>query len=111
MGSNNANDKIGDDKDGDDLPMIEDKLLKKKLLIDAITEKCASSSHEHELLQQINHAITSSVMSSGDRSSSSSKLEAEVISGGYTNYSYKVFVDDHPELCVFAKLCFEFALW
>lgn len=103
MGSNDANYKIGDDKDGDDLPMIEDKLVKKTLLIDAITEKCASSSHE--LLQQINHAITSS----GDRSGS--KLEAEVISGGYTNYSYKVFVGDQPELCVFAKLCFEFALW
>ena len=26
-------------------------------------------------------------------------------------YSYKVYVDKQPELCVFAKLSFEYALW
>ena len=26
-------------------------------------------------------------------------------------YSYKVYVDEQPELCVFAKLSFEYALW
>ena len=28
-----------------------------------------------------------------------------------TQYSYKVYVDKQPELCVFAKLSFEYALW
>ena len=79
----------------------EDKRVKKILLLDTITAKCASSSHE--ILQQIHHAINVS----GD----GSKLEAKVLSGGYTNFSYKVFVDTHPELCVFAKFCFEFAMW
>ena len=74
---------------------------KKTLLIDTIGKKCALS--PSEILQQINHAVNVS----GD----GSKLEALVLSGGYTNYSYKVFVDKHPDLCIFAKLCFEFALW
>lgn len=79
----------------------EDKLVKKTLLIDTIAKKCVSS--PHEILQQINHVINVS----GD----GSKLEATVLTGGYTNYSYKVSVDKHPELCVFAKFCFDFALW
>lgn len=79
----------------------DDKLIKKTLLTDTITTKCASS--PHNILQQIDHAI--------NKSGDDSKLEATVLSGGYTNYSYKVFVDNHPELCVFAKLCFEYALW
>eukprot|EP01083_Nonionella_stella_P234795 826244_1 len=41
-----------------------------------------------------------------------SKLEATILSGGYTNYSYKVYITDQPEeLCIYAKLCFEHALW
>jgi hypothetical protein len=84
---------------GDEI--AEDKRVKKILLLDTITAKCASSSHE--ILQQIHHAVNVS----GD----GSKLEAKVLSGGYTNFSYKVFVDTHPELCVFAKFCFEFAMW
>ena len=54
----------------------------------------------HEILQKINAAIHS-----GD----GRKLDA--LCGGATNYSFKVFVDKHPELCVYAKLCFEFAMW
>lgn len=73
----------------------------KTLLIDTIKKSCASSSHE--ILQRINHII--------NLSEDGSKLEATVLSGGYTNYAYKVFVDKHPALCVVAKLCFEFALW
>ena len=51
-------------------------------------------------MQKINAAIHS-----GD----GRKLDA--LCGGATNYSFKVFVDKHPELCVYAKLCFEFAMW
>jgi len=78
----------------------EDKRLKKTLLIDTITAKCATSSHA--ILQQIHHVINVA----GD-----GKLDATVLSGGYTNFSFKVFVDTRPELCVFAKFCFQFALW
>ncbi|KAL3782952.1 hypothetical protein ACHAW5_002733 [Stephanodiscus triporus] len=78
-----------------------DKRMKQMLLINAITKNCASS--PHEILQKINHAIHDS----GD----GSKLEATVLSGGCANLSCKVSVDKHPELCVFAKFCFEYALW
>lgn len=78
-----------------------DKIVKKKLLIDTISTHCEYSSHK--ILQQIDQQINLS----GD----GSKLEATILSGGYTNYSYKVYVDKHPELCIFAKICFEYALW
>ena len=54
-------------------------------------DKCMSS--KHEILQQINDAINNG-----------SKLEATILFGGYTNYSYKVYVDDQPELWIHAKL-------
>jgi len=83
--------------DGDEF--AQDKHIKKTLLIDTITKECASSSHN--ILQKINEAI-----------GAGETLEATVLSGGYTNYSYKVYVDnDDPELQVFAKLSFEYALW
>ena len=41
----------------------------------------------------------------------SSKLDATILSGGITNYAYKVYVTDNPDICVFAKLSFEYALW
>ena len=46
-------------------------------------DKCMSS--KHEILQQINDAINNG-----------SKLEATIIFGAYTNYSYKVYVDHQP---------------
>eukprot|EP01083_Nonionella_stella_P292760 995794_1 len=76
----------------------KDKRMKKTLLIETITTECASSTHD--ILQRIHAAIGEGF-----------KLEATVLSGGYTNYSYKVYVDKQPELCVFAKLSFEYALW
>lgn len=75
-----------------------DKRMKKTLLIETITKECTSSTHD--TLQRIHAAIGEGF-----------KLEATVLSGGLTNYSYKVYVDEQPELCVFAKLSFEYALW
>ena len=92
-------DNINDNLSGDGLEEV--KRMKKMVLIETITSMSASSSHE--MLQKFNHAIKDS----GD----GSKLDAKVLCGGATNFSYKVFVDKHPELCVFAKLCFEYALW
>jgi len=80
----------------------DDKHMKKTLLIDTITKECASSSHA--ILKQINAAVNTS-------NNDGSKLEATILSGGSTNYSYKVYVDKHPDLCIFAKLCFEYAMW
>ena len=81
--------------------VADDKRMKQMLLIDTITKNCASS--PHAILQKINHAIHGA----GD----GSKLEATILSGGCANFSCKVSVDKHPELCVFAKFCFEYAMW
>lgn len=81
--------------------VADDKRVKQMLLIDTITRNCASS--PHEILQKMNHAIHDS----GD----GSKLVATVLSGGCANFSCKVMVDKHTELCVFAKFCFEYAMW
>lgn len=80
----------------------DDKRIKKTLVIDTITEKCQSSTHE--TFQKIENA---NKKSGGD----GSHLVAVVLSGGCTNYSYKVFVNKSPDICVFAKLSFEYALW
>jgi len=76
----------------------EDKKKKTELVKQYLTEKAASSSVE--LLQKIDHACKEG-----------GKIEAIILSGGYTNYSYKIFVPGQPDLVVFAKLSFEFALW
>ena len=91
MGGDNNNNDV--DISSDD----KDKHIKKILLIDTITKECESS--DNEILQLINIAINKG-----------SKLEATILSGGYTNYSYKVYVKEQPKLCVFAKLSFEYAL-
>ncbi|KAL9186324.1 hypothetical protein ACHAXT_005562 [Thalassiosira profunda] len=79
----------------------DDKRAKKALLLETIANRCSTSS-PHKILQQIHAAISSD---------DGSQLDATILSGGYTNYSFKVYVDKHPELRVFAKFCFEFALW
>lgn len=76
----------------------EDKKKKTELVKQVFAEKAASSSVE--LFQKIDHACKEG-----------GKIEAIVLSGGYTNYSYKLFVPGQPDLVVFAKLSFEFALW
>mmetsp|Transcript_4285 Transcript_4285/g.6578 ORF Transcript_4285/g.6578 Transcript_4285/m.6578 type:complete len:90 (-) Transcript_4285:1908-2177(-) len=37
-------------------------------------------------------------------------IEATILSGGYTNFGYKLFFPGQPDLAVFAKLSFEYAL-
>ncbi len=81
----------------------DEKMKKRDLVVNTITQRSASSTHQ--ILQEINQAaILSSV-------TGSSKVEAIVLSGVYTNYSYKIFVPDQPHLCLFAKLTFERAVW
>jgi hypothetical protein len=81
----------------------DEKMKKRDLVVNTITQRSEFSTHQ--ILQEINQATT---QSSG---AGSSKVEATVLSGGYTNYSYKIFVPDHPHLCLFAKLTFERAVW
>ncbi|KAL7530920.1 hypothetical protein ACHAXR_009503 [Thalassiosira sp. AJA248-18] len=75
-----------------------DKNKKTELVKQLLAEKAASSSIE--IFQKIDYECKEG-----------GKIEAIILSGGYTNYSYKIFVPGHPDLDVFAKLGFEYALW
>ena len=82
--------------------VADEELAKKNLIIQTIL--CNSGSSPHKILQRINAVINESNIDG-------SKLEATILSGGITNYSYKVQVDKQPDLVVFAKLSFEYALF
>lgn len=79
----------------------QDKELKKQILIDLVASHCNETS-EFDEFRSIGEALKS-----GD------KLTANVISGGVTNYSYKVFLEGDPEGApsFFAKIAFPYALW
>lgn len=81
----------------------DEKMKKRELVINTIAHRSAFSSHQ--ILQDISEAASLSPVTG------SSKVEALVLSGGYTNYSYKIFVPEQPHLCLFAKLTFERAVW
>jgi hypothetical protein len=77
----------------------KEQLEKKQLVLDAIAAQCNDSS-EFEDLKSIGEALKA-----GD------KLGCKIISGGKTNFSYKVFLEGAPEKDLFAKLSFSYALW
>ena len=79
--------------------LVEDKQKKTAILKRVIAETAATSTAD--LFQKIHNVINND----------GGKIEAIILSGGYTNYSYKVFVQGQPDLAVFAKLSFEYALW
>lgn len=72
---------------------------KKQLLLQAVAEHCNENA-EHEDLRKIGVAL-----------SKGSVLDAKVLSGGKSNYSYKIFVVDNEDMALFAKLTFRYALW
>jgi len=79
-----------------------DQRAKNALVTATLTEKCASSSTTVPIFQKIHHAI---------KANDGSEIKATVLSGGVTNYSYKISVTNHPNLNLFAKLSFEYMAW
>ena len=80
-----------------------DKRAKNALITATFAKKCASSSStDIPIFQKIHQAL---------QANDGSKIQATVLSGGVTNYSYKISVTNHPHLVVFAKLCFEYMSW
>ena len=71
------------------------------LVVETIT------SHVTDLSDKFNQfrTIRSAIENDGDQ------LTAKVISGGCTNFSYKVSLQNQPGVALFAKLCFPYALW
>lgn len=76
-----------------------DKQAKQQLVIQTITKHLSATS-SHKIFRQIQQALDDG-----------SSLSCKILSGGYTNYSYKVSVQGHHDLNLFAKLSFEYALW
>jgi len=76
-----------------------DKENKKKVVIEIITEHCNDSS-QFEDLKLIGEALQA-----GD------KLDINILTGGLTNFSYRISLEQRPEIQLYAKLCFARALW
>ena len=70
------------------------------VVVETITSHVTDLSDQFEQFRTIRSALES-----GD------ELIAKVISGGCTNFSYKVSLRDDPAVALFAKLCFPYALW
>lgn len=77
----------------------QDKELKKNILLELVASKCNESS-DFEDFRTVAEAVKN-----GDT------LTAKVISGGVTNYSYKVFLESGEGPSFFAKIAFPYALW
>lgn len=69
----------------------EEKVIKKKLLIQTITV-CATLTSEHQEFRDI-----AAGLENGD------ELEAMLLSGGVTNYSYKVHLKDNQNVVVLSS--------
>ena len=87
-----------------------DKIQKQSLVLSTLTSACTTSSPYADI-QSIASALESGTY----------KLAIENLSGGYTIYTYKVFlttIDDDegdkisiPNIALFVKLCFPRAFW
>jgi len=75
-----------------------DRELKRATVLDAIQYICTESNDNQQdsVLQDIHKALEE-----GD-----DKLEAVILSSGNGSYSFIVFVDNRPELCLYAELTF-----
>ena len=71
------------------------------LVVETITSHVTDLSEQFEQFRSIRTALEND----GDA------LIAKVISGGCTNFSYKVSLQSKPGMALFAKLCFPYALW
>lgn len=76
-----------------------DQELKKQIVAEVISSYCNDAS-QFEDLRSIGQALQD-----GDR------LHVEILTGGYTNFSYRVFLEGAPEIQLYAKLSFSRALW
>lgn len=76
-----------------------DKRAKQQLILRTITKRISATSG-HRIFRLIHEAVANGSM-----------FSCKILSGGHTNYSYKVSVQGHPNLNLFAKLSFEYPLW
>ena len=104
------------------LQLIEqEKEEKRKLVLSIVKTYCQSDSKFHGLAE-IGKGLEEKESGKDDddgskeeeEESSSGKvveLICQIISGGKTNYSYKLYLNNNPSKAVFAKIAFDYALW
>jgi thiamine kinase-like enzyme len=88
-----------DDKHATTEDQIKDQEAKKELVIKALADASSETSEFGDIRK------IATALKAGD------KLTAKAISGGKTNYSYKICLEGSPAIAVFAKICFSYALW
>jgi len=76
-----------------------DKEQKKQIVMEVVSTHCNDSSEFDEL------KLIGEAMQAGD------KLDISILTGGVTNFSYRIFLEQRPEIQLYAKLCFDRALW
>lgn len=80
--------------------MIKDQQEKLELTLKTLSEHCTEDS-EFETIRIIAKALKSG----------NDKLIGQVVSGGKTNYAYAIRLEQQPDVAIFCKICFSYALW
>ena len=87
-------------------PLSRDETL--RVVVEQLKQYCTPQSL-HAPVRRIAHpplrAIGLALMDGADT------LTGHALSGGYTNYSYKIHLKNSPEVAVFAKVALDHALW
>ena len=79
--------------------VLQDREEKKSLVVDTISSHCVESSPFEEL-RWIGEALEK-----GDQ------LVADIVTGGWCNFSYRIYLEGNPDRQLYAKLAFPRALW
>jgi len=79
--------------------IIQDREEKKKLVVDTLAAHCVLTSPYEDL------CYMGKAIQDGD------KLVAKILTGGWCNFSYRVYLERQPERQVYCKLAFSRALW
>jgi len=79
---------------------LKDEEDKKAVVLDAVRSKCTTSS-EYAIMREMAQTMEKS----------EGNLDGELVSGGKTNYSFKIFVDTNRSKAVYAKIFLPHALW
>ena len=103
------------------LLLIEEEKEEKRQLVLSIVKTYCQSDSKFNGLAEIGKGLEEK--KSGKQDDDGSKEEEEssgkivvelvcqIISGGKTNYSYKLYLKNNPSKAVFAKIAFDYALW
>jgi hypothetical protein len=79
--------------------VLIDRESKLRMVLQSVEDNLSADS-EHEDIRYIYQALHA-----GD------SLRGKVLSGGYTNYSYQLYLENDRKTKLFAKACFSYALW